>query len=131
MSVSVNALEAGDKSAAARTFIDFWMEPGAFDRMPERNREAIAAAGADVQEWKSALFGEPTPLEAFGRLDMPVLLLVGKRSPLSSRSVASLLARTLPRVQVIELDDCGHMAPVVQPGAVNPHIATFLEREIG
>jgi pimeloyl-ACP methyl ester carboxylesterase len=123
----VDAVKVGDKFAAARTFIDFWMEPGAFDRMPERKREAIAAAGVDVDEWRKALFGEPTPRSAFARLDVPVLLLVGKRSPLSSRSVAQLLARTLPRVEVVELDDCGHMAPVTHPERVNGAIARFLE----
>lgn len=62
------------------------------------------------------------------RLDVPVLLVVGKRSPLSSRSVAQLLARTLPRVEVIELEDCGHMAPVTHPDRVNGTIARFLEK---
>jgi len=122
----VNAMKAADKFAAARTFIDFWMEPGAFDRMPERNREAIAAAGVDVDEWRKALFGEPTPREAFARLDVPVLLITGTRSPRSSRAVAELLARTLPRVEVVELEGCGHMAPVTQPDKVNPLIARFL-----
>jgi pimeloyl-ACP methyl ester carboxylesterase len=124
---SVEQLKKGDKAAAARSFIDFWMEPGAYDRMPERNREAIAAAGVDVDEWRKALFGEPTPRDRFARLAIPVLLLVGKRSPLSSRSVARLLAQTLPRVEVLELDDCGHMAPVTQPERVNGAIARFLE----
>lgn len=123
---SVQALKAGDRQAAARGFIDFWMEPGAFDRMPERNREAIAAAGVDVDEWRKALFNEPTPTEAFARLDVPVLLITGKRSPRSSRAVAEVLARTLPRVEVVELEGGGHMAPVTQPERVNPLIARFL-----
>ena len=124
----INAVKAGDKFAAARTFIDFWMEPGAFDRMPDRNREAIAVAGQDVDEWRKALFNEPTPLSAFARLDVPVLLLVGNRSPRSSRSVAQLLAQTLPRVEAVELEDCGHMAPVTHPERVNRPIADFLSR---
>ena len=122
---AVQALKAGDKAAAARSFINFWMEPGAFDRMPERNRQAIAAAGVDVDEWRKALFGEPTPLEAFARLDVPVLLLVGKQSPLASRAVARLLARTLPKVEVAQIDG-GHMAPVTHPELVNGAIARFL-----
>ena len=122
---SVDHLKKGDEAAAARSFIDFWMEPGAFDRMPDRNREAIAAAGVDVDEWRKALFGEPTPREAFARLEIPVLLLTGKRSPRSSRAVAELLARTLPRVEVVEIDG-GHMAPVTHPERVNGAIARFL-----
>lgn len=127
VTTAVSFLEKGDSPGAARTFIDFWMYPGAYDSMPERNREAIAAAGRDVAEWRSALFSEPTPLEAFARLDVPVLLLVGKQSPLSSRCVARLLARTLPRAEMLELDDCGHMAPVTHPEKVNGAIARFLD----
>jgi pimeloyl-ACP methyl ester carboxylesterase len=123
---AVGHLKKGDKAAAARTFIDFWMEPGAFDRMPERNRDAIAAAGVDVDEWRKALFGEPTPLEAYSRLESPVLLMVGKQSPLSSRAVARVLARALPRVELVELEGCGHMAPVTHPERVNGAIARFL-----
>ncbi len=127
VATAVSWLRKGDRPAAARTFIDFWMEPGAYDRMPERNREVIAAAGVDVDGWRQALFGEPTPLDAFAQLDVPVLLVIGKRSPLSSRAVAQLLARTLPRVELVELEDCGHMAPVTHPERVNGAIARFLE----
>jgi pimeloyl-ACP methyl ester carboxylesterase len=127
VTAAVSLLQKGDKAGAARTFIDFWMSPGAFDRMPERNRETIAAAGADVAEWRTALFEEPTPCEAFEKLAMPVLLIVGKTSPLSSRAVARALARTLAHVELVELDGCGHMAPVTHPEKVNGAIARFLE----
>lgn len=125
---SVAALDSGDAMGAARAFIDFWMGAGSFDRMPEKNKPPIAAAVADVQAWKDALFDEPTPREVFAKLDLPVLLLVGRRSPLSSRAVSRLLAGTLPRVDVVELDDCGHMAPVTHPHLVNARIAEFLDQ---
>ena len=125
---AVAALGDGDAMGAARFFIDFWMGAGSFDRMPEKNKPPIAAAVADVQAWKDALFDEPTPREIFARLEIPVLLLVGERSPLSSRSVSALLARTLPRVEVVELDGCGHMAPVTHPDMVNARLAQFLEQ---
>ena len=128
VAASVAALEAGDAPGAARVFIDFWMGDGSFDQMPERNKTPIIAAVADVQSWKHALFGEPTPRAAFSRLDIPVLYLVGKRSPLSSRAVAQVLTRTLPRVEVMELDGLSHMAPVTHPERVNPLIVQFLEK---
>jgi len=87
-SSAVEALGRGDALGAARFFIDFWIAPGAFDRMPERNQAAIAEAGRNIQRWKDALFDEPTPLAAFAQLDVPVLLITGARSPLSSRAVA-------------------------------------------
>jgi pimeloyl-ACP methyl ester carboxylesterase len=54
--------------------------------------------------------------------------MTGKKSPASSRGVAKVLTRVLPRVEVIEFDDLGHMAPVTHPDAVNAAIARFLER---
>jgi pimeloyl-ACP methyl ester carboxylesterase len=51
---------------------------------------------------------------------------VGKRSPLSSRSVSQRLARALRRVQLVELEGCGHMGPVTHADEVNEHIARFL-----
>jgi pimeloyl-ACP methyl ester carboxylesterase len=125
---AVASLKKGDQARAARSFIDFWMGPGSFNGMPERNREAIAASIVNIQGWKDALFGEPTPLKVLAKLDIPVLLMVGKESPLSSRAVAQRLSRVLPRVQVAELDGLGHMGPVTHPDAVNPVIARFLEK---
>lgn len=76
----------------------------------------------------TALFTEPTPLEAFRSLDVPVLYMVGKRSPASAHGVARLLARALPRVEAVEFEELGHMGPVTHPDQVNEVIARFLER---
>lgn len=128
VSASLAALRAGDAPGAARRFIDFWMGETAFDRMPERNRAAIAEAIVNVQRWKEALFGEPTSGDAFRALGVPVLLLVGERSPLSSRAVARRLKALLPRVDYAEVEGLGHMAPVTHPDAVNARIAAFLDQ---
>jgi pimeloyl-ACP methyl ester carboxylesterase len=81
-----------------------------------------------VRGWKSALFDEPTPLQAFAALDIPVLYMIGKDSPASSLGVARLLKKTLPRIEVIEFAGLGHMGPVTHPDAVNDAICRFLER---
>jgi pimeloyl-ACP methyl ester carboxylesterase len=123
---SVEALKAGDRAAAARYFIDFWMGQGSFDRMPERVQATTAESVTNIQGWKDALFDEPTPLQAFAKLDVPVLLIVGTKSPLSSRAVARRLAGVLPRVELAELEGLGHMGPVTHPDVVNGRIAAFL-----
>ena len=125
---AVAALGRGDAPAAARCFIDFWMDEGAFDRMPERVQAASAEAVRNIQGWKEALFGEPTPAEAFAALDVPVLLMVGSKSPLSSRAVARRLGRLLPRAELAELEGLGHMGPITHPDVVNQRIRAFLER---
>lgn len=125
---SVAALDRGDQAQAARCFIDFWMGEGSFDRMPERVQAATAESVKNIQGWKDALFDEPTPVDAFAALDVPVLLMVGTRSPLSSRAVARRLARVLPKVDVVELEGLGHMGPVTHPEVVNERISGFLAR---
>jgi len=128
VTAAVTALGCGDAMSAARCFIDFWMDEGAFDRMPERVQAASAESVKNIQGWKDALFDEPTPPQAFAALAVPALLIVGSKSPLSSRAVARRLARLLPRAELVELEGLGHMGPVTHPDVVNERIRGFLER---
>jgi pimeloyl-ACP methyl ester carboxylesterase len=125
---AVAALDAGNPAGAAECFIDFWMGPGAWARTPESRKATIASSIVNIRGWGSALFGESTPLEAFGALTVPVLLMTGKDSPPSSLGVARLLTKTLPQVEVIAFEGLGHMGPVTHPDVVNAAIAGFLER---
>jgi pimeloyl-ACP methyl ester carboxylesterase len=124
------AIDAGDPDAAAERFIDYWMEPGAWRRAPAERRAPIAASMVNVRGWARALFGEPTPLQAFRTLDCPVLLMTGTASPPSSRGVARLLASALPQVQLVEFPGLGHMGPVTHPEPVNAAIEAFLDRTL-
>lgn len=122
------ALDAGDPARAAECFIDFWMGAGAWDHMPEPRKVPIATSVTNVRGWANALFGEPTPLQAFAELKAPVLYMTGKNSPASSRGVARVLTRALPRAEVVEFEGLGHMGPVTHPEVVNEAISNFLER---
>ena len=122
------ALDAGDRAGAARCFIDYWMGPGAWERTPDFRKGQIAASMANIRGWIDAVFSEPTPLRAFSWLGVPVLYMIGKDSPASSRSVARVLTPALPRVQVVEFEGLGHMGPVTHPEVVNGVISRFLER---
>jgi pimeloyl-ACP methyl ester carboxylesterase len=82
---------------------------------------------SNVRGWAKALFGERTPLHAFRALEIPVLYMVGAKSPPSSRGVARLLTEALPKVTVIEFSELGHMGPVTHPEQVNKAIVQFLE----
>ncbi len=118
----------GDEDGAAAAFIDYWMGPGAWRATPVARKPAIAASMRSVGRWLHATTTEPTPLDAFASLAMPIEYLVGERSPRSSRDVATLLAPVLPRATLRECAGVGHMAPVTHPGIVNPLIERFLTR---
>ena len=123
---AVRALEAHDPAGAAQVFIDYWMGPGTWSRIPAARQAPIAASMVNVAGWANALFSEPTPLRAFRALKVPVLYMVGGQSPASSRGVARLLTSALPHVKVLEFGELGHMGPVTHPELVNDAVADFL-----
>lgn len=121
-------LDAGDVAGAARHFIDFWMGPGSLSSMPPDRQTVVAASTANVRRWWHALSKEPTPVEAFAALDMPILYLVGERSPPAAHAVAGALCGVLPNVSQVTLQGLGHMAPVTHPDRVNAEITRFLRQ---
>jgi pimeloyl-ACP methyl ester carboxylesterase len=120
------ALDERNPNDAARHFIDYWMGSSSWDNTPESRRLPIAASIVNVRRWAHALLTEPTPLEAFRALQIPVLYMVGKKSPQSALGVSRLLTGVLPRVEVVEFDGLGHMGPITHPQPVNEVIARFL-----
>ena len=125
---AADALDVGDLARAAQCFIDYWMGVGAWERTPEARKAPIATSIVNVRGWAKASIGEPTRLRTFAELNVPVLYMIGKDSPESSRGVATLLTRALPRVEVVEFEGLGHMGPVTHPEVVNEAISDFLDR---
>ena len=127
VAASAAALDAGDEDAAAGHFIDYWMGGGAWARTPAERKPAIAASVKNVRRWAHALMTEPTPLDAFRALEIPVLYMTGARSTASAHGVARLLCAALPRVEVVAFEKLGHMGPVTHPEPVSEAIRRFLE----
>jgi len=126
VAASQRALDAGDSDEAARCFIDYWMGDGAWARTPDARKGAIRESVSNVSNWAHALLDEPTSLQAFADLQMPVLYMTGQRSPAASLAVARVLTAVLPRVQVVEFPALGHMGPITHPEVVNEAIEAFL-----
>jgi pimeloyl-ACP methyl ester carboxylesterase len=125
---TIAAVDLGDLDTAGARFVDYWTGAGAWASMPEERRRPVASAMLRVKSQWRAAFEEPVPLSAFGALDVPTLCLVGSDSPASSRAVARLLAKTLPRVTEVEIEGVGHMGPVTHPDRINALIEDHLEQ---
>ena len=123
----IDCLERGDAEGAARAFIDFWMGEGSYDGTPPERRLAIVDACRNLRRWAHALLTEPATLDELRELRVPVLYLVGGRSPESSRCVAERLLPVLADVQRVDFPVLGHMAPVTHPQPINEAIAQFLQ----
>lgn len=124
------ALDEGSPDGAAQHFIDYWMGPSSWANTPDARKAPISASIVNVRRWGHALLTEPTALDAFRILDIPVLYMVGQSSPQSSLGVARLMTGALPRAEVIQFDGLGHMGPITHPRQVNEVIADFLDRQI-
>ena len=85
-------------------------------------RAAMSRAGA---RWR-ALLDDPAQLADLSVVDVRTLLLVAENSRPPARAVSELLMRTLPNARSIEIRGAGHMAPLLNPGQVNPLIEGFL-----
>lgn len=77
VAAAATELRQGNKDAAAGHFIDFWMGNGSWAATPAQRQLAIADSVVNVNRWSHALFREPTPVEAFAALDMPVPYIFG------------------------------------------------------
>jgi pimeloyl-ACP methyl ester carboxylesterase len=122
------AVDRGDLAAAGARFVDYWMGSGAWAAMPDPRHETVATSMRNVKGQWHATFEETAPLHAFAALDVPVLCLVGSNSPASSRGVARLLAKALPRVTEVEIEGVGHMGPMTHPDRINALIERHLDQ---
>ncbi|MCL4410035.1 MAG: alpha/beta hydrolase [Gammaproteobacteria bacterium] len=110
---------------AAASFVDYWNTPGYFARLPERARSQMIAQQTKVQGDFHALLDEPTKLADYAALSMPVVLVHGTESPLSSQTVAQCLAARIPHCLHLDVAT-GHMAPLTQATVVNPLLVNGL-----
>jgi pimeloyl-ACP methyl ester carboxylesterase len=124
---TIRLVDQGDLDASAARFIDYWMGEGAWAATPKNRKAGLAAAmRAVMPEWHAA-FSEPAPLRDFAAIDVPTLLLTGRKSKASARAIARLLTAVLPQVRREDLDGVGHMAPVTHPDRVGALVERFLE----
>ncbi|MBS0338787.1 MAG: alpha/beta hydrolase [Proteobacteria bacterium] len=127
---TTDSAERGDFDAGAREFIDYWFGAGRWASMREEARAPILATMNLTGARWGAVFDDPARLADLRRIDTPALVLYAQHTRAPARALSALLGRTLPNARSVEIDGVGHMAPLVNPDAVNPLIESFLA-EVG
>jgi pimeloyl-ACP methyl ester carboxylesterase len=117
---------AGDSTAAAGAFVDYWAGGSAWSRMAPQQQRSVVSRMATVVQHFDALYGEPPPVEQLARLPMPVLCLTGTRSTAAARRIGELLRELLPGQQHEAIDGLTHMGPITHPAVVNERLLRFL-----
>jgi len=91
----IASFESGDK-AAVRKMVDFWFGEGAFGSMPEQLAGyLVRETGSNIKDVR-ATFHENYSVDALRGLQMPVLAVVGDRSPAITHLIARVIAEKVP-----------------------------------
>jgi pimeloyl-ACP methyl ester carboxylesterase len=116
---------AGDWTALARRFTDYFNGDGAWDATPPDRREAVTAAlPPNLHEWRA---GAPAiGPDAFAGIRARVLLMRGQATRTAAVAMADLLGRSFPPWRREVLPGAGHMGPLTHAEAFNRRAVDFL-----
>ena len=121
---------AGDWTAAAERFADYWGGAGTWAAMPEARRESfVEGLKPNLHEW-DAVLGETTTLAAWSEALPRKTLVVSARQTLRPiREIVELMRAACPAWRFREVADGGHIAPLTRPDLINPIVSAFLDGE--
>jgi pimeloyl-ACP methyl ester carboxylesterase len=116
----------GGQEPWLRAFVEYWNEPGAWERLSEPARASFRAVGWKLYGEVRSLLYDRTPHEAYATLAVPTLLLTGETSPIAARRVAAILGQAIPGARLRTVAGAGHMGPLTHAGEVNAAIADHI-----
>lgn len=117
----------GGGEAWLESFVDYWNGPGAWQAMGERARDSMRGVGWKMFQEVRGVFEDVRPFEDY-RLDIPVTLVAGGRSPRPARAMSRRLAAELPGATLQEIEHLGHMAVLHAAGDLMPLLQAHLAR---
>jgi pimeloyl-ACP methyl ester carboxylesterase len=119
------ALKENNKTLAAQLFIDYWSGKGTFKRLAVKNQEMFINYIDKVSLDFKALFNETLNLCDYSKIDIPICMIKGEKSPISSLSIFEILEQNLSIFSVHSVPG-GHMSPITHFKHVNKIIEDFL-----
>ncbi len=119
------ALEESNKGLATQLFIDYWSGKGTFKRLTKNNQEMFINYIDKVSLDFNALFNEALSLEDYSKINIPICMIKGEKSPASSLNIFEILEQNLSAFSVHSVPG-GHMSPITHFKQVNKIIEEFL-----
>ena len=119
----ISSFEGGD-DRAVRKMVDFWFGDGAFGKMPEPVTSfLIRQTAANIRDVRAA-FRESYSVSALRGLQMPVLTVVGDRSPETTHLIARVIAERAPHGSATRLATATHALTTTHVDAVADAISS-------
>ncbi len=121
----------GRTREAARKFMDFWVEPGAFDAAGEAVQDYVTGTVPRVvDDWAGVFADAPGQISAtdLAGLTMPVQLIRGGATRASASAITGLISQIIPQSDLAEIPNLGHMAAASDPAEINIVVEAFLRK---
>jgi pimeloyl-ACP methyl ester carboxylesterase len=120
------AFERGDPGAV-QIMVDYWFGAGALDQMPAPMREFLVAHTGDNVRDVRATFRDPYSLPSLRGLMMPVLCVLGARSPAMMGKIVEAIASHVPRGIIRKIEKANHAMTTTHAEAVATLIAELAD----
>ncbi len=125
----LSALAAGEREAAMRRFIHFWVGEGAWSGLPAQARaEMLRTSGKIALDWRASFAADPgaDKLRALGARTM---LVRGDRSPEPMLRLVDALHAQMPGSSCVVVAGANHLLPITHPAAVTGALLSHLNAD--
>jgi pimeloyl-ACP methyl ester carboxylesterase len=123
----ISSFEGGDNHAV-RKMIDFWFGLGTFEKMPAPLKEYLLSNTAINIRDVRATFRAPYSIESLRILNLPFLVVYGKKSPEVTIKIASAIATHTQRGSLVGLENATHALTTTHVDEVTTLIADFANK---
>jgi len=111
-------IAAGSYRRAACRFVDYWNGPRTFDSLSQDAQKKVIRYVPKVCREFRVLIGERTPLLAYRKLRIPLLIMCGEHAPTSTQLIARKLATIMNPGSLRIIAGAGHMGPITHSDVV-------------
>ncbi len=121
-------LDKGNTAVAAHDLFEYILGDGEWNKLPEKVRKWMVENIETLTAHSRASLALQCDLEAYGKLNVPVLTIHGSHSRTPYQKISQILAQTFRRSRVLTVKGSSHNSPLTHLGTVGPAILNFLEK---
>lgn len=125
IAAAVEHLDRGDIDGGLERFVDGVLAPGAWQKMPDRQKQAIRDNAYSIMTLATDA-REPFSCADAGRIAKPVLLVTGEKSPRPYGLMLEALEPCLESSETATIPGAAHAMHLANPAAFNAAVLRFL-----